>query len=203
MRKMAKFLGVWIALLMMAGSQGVLAQNKPTMKDYFIAMPDSLMPMLDPNARKDLVDIAESGMTSALDNDWGGRSRIKTLTHNYLMLIEDIADSVTVEMALLPRGKDTLICVVRTIPLPQKDSELTFFNSHWQEIKPRGDIAGACLSPTDVLYLRLLPDATNGVSIVAAKQQISNLSDPLGRPAVERQDSVIYTWNGSKFVRQR
>lgn len=224
MRKIAKFLGVWTALLLMAvpyqmaaqnGSQDLLGmpakiQNPPgskqseprRMRDFFVLMPDSLMPMLEQNTRKDLVDIAESKMTTALDNDWGGRSRLQTITADYLMLIEDIADSITVEMALLPRSKDTLICLIRTIPLPQKDSELFLFNTRWQQQKPKGDIAEAALSPTHAQYLRLQQKA-GGVSVVATMQPITPLGDPFGRPANKEQTEVVYKWSGSKFVRQK
>lgn len=224
MRKIAKFLGVWTALLLMAVPQKMVAQNEPQdllgmptkiqeppsskqgeprrMRDFFVLMPDSLMPMLEQSARKDLVDIAESKMTTALDNEWGGRSRLQTITGDYLMLIEDIADSITVEMALLPRSKDTLICLIRTIPLPQKDSELFLFNTRWQQQKPKGDIAGAALSPTHAQYLRLQRNA-DGVSVVASVQPITPLSDPFGRPASKGQAEVVYKWSGSKFVRQK
>lgn len=224
MRKIAKFLGVWAALLLMAVPYQMAAQNgskdllgMPTkiqnpsgskqseprrMKDFFVLMPDSLMPMLEQSTRKDLVDIAESKMTTALDNDWGGRSRLQTITADYLMLIEDIADSITVEMALLPRSKDTLICLIRTIPLPQKDSELFLFNTRWQQQKPKGDIAGAALSPTHAQYLRLQQKA-DGVSVVATMQPVTPLGDPFGRPANKEQTEVVYKWSGSKFVRQK
>ncbi|MBO4730235.1 MAG: DUF3256 family protein, partial [Bacteroidaceae bacterium] len=105
------------------------------MKDFFIAMPDSLMPMLDNNARKDMVDICMSGMNTALPNEWDCMSVLQKLTDNFLQLREDSEGIVTTRMALLTHGQDTVVCMVRTLRTQQPMSEVQFFNSHWQEVK--------------------------------------------------------------------
>lgn len=172
------------------------------MKALFVSMPDSLIPMLIQNARKDLVDIAESGMTSALDNEWGGRSRILELEDDYLMLLEDIADSITVEMALLPGGKDTLLALIRTIPLPQKDSEIFFYTTGWKQLKPKSPLPWADLQMSSALWLRFVHRAGQPVSVEAVAQPLDGLSDPLGRPA-PRSAKTLYQWRGKRFVKQQ
>lgn len=206
MKRIALFWAVWIAVLVIVpiavvAQSDVAAVRSGKIKDFFVSMPDSLMPMLGKNERKDLIDIAESGMTTALDNDWNGRSRILALKDNYMSLLEDVADSITVEMALLPRTKDTLICLIRTIPLPRKDSELQIFDNNWKLQKLGGDISQYAFSSTRALDISLLPDTKDGVCIMTTMRQLDNLNDPQAFPATAREEKAVYKWNGRRFVR--
>lgn len=206
MKRIALFWAVWIAVLVtvpmaVVAQSDVSAVRSGKIKDVFVSMPDSLMPMLGKNERKDLIDIAESGMTTALDNDWNGRSRILALKDDYMSLLEDVADSITVEMALLPRTKDTLICLIRTIPLPHKDSELQIFDNNWKQQKLGGEISQYAFSPTHALDISLLPDTKDGVCITTTMRQMDNLNDPQAFPATAREEKAVYKWNGRRFVR--
>ena len=187
-----------LAMLSLTLSQASIAR---VMKDLFIAMPVSLMPMLDENARKDLVDICLSGMTTSLPNEWGGTSALQKLTDNYLKLREDSEGTVVTDMALLPRGKDTVVCVVRTLRTPQPVSEVQFFNSRWQELKadkllklpdmeefPRSsDLLTEGVLPVEFMEATL--DATEQGGIVLAFT--TNTS----------KHRICFRWNGKKFLK--
>ena len=173
------------------------------MKDFFIAMPDSLMPMLDNNARKDLVDICLSGMNTALPNEWDGTSVLQKLTDNFLQLREDSEGIVTTQMALLANGKDTVICMVRTLRTPQPASEVQFFNSHWQEVKADKHIAIPLYSefvrddsklsegalPVELMQANLQTTERGGATLTFTTNTSAN--------------AIIFQWKGKKFVRAK
>lgn len=171
------------------------------MKDFFIAMPDSLMPMLDSNARKDLVDICLSGMNTALPNEWDGTSVLQRLTDNFLQLREDSEGIVITRMALLTHGKDTVICMVRTLRTPQPMSEVQFFDSRWREKKTgkhiRLPLPTEFVRDKDKLTEGVLPVEFMQADLQATEQGDVTLSFTTNTSA----NAITYRWKGKKFVR--
>ena len=187
-----------LAMLSLTLSQASIAR---VMKDLFIAMPVSLMPMLDENARKDLVDICLSGMTTSLPNEWGGTSALQKLTDNYLKLREDSEGTVVTDMALLPRGKDTVVCVVRTLRTPQPVSEVQFFNSRWQELK-----ADKLLKLPDMEEFPRSSDLlTEGVLPVEFMEAALDVTEQggivLAFTTNTSKHRICFRWNGKKFLK--
>ena len=86
------------------------AQNIRTL---FIEAPDSVFLLLPRNARADCVDFADAGMVYPVTNLLNGKSVLKELDDDYLLL-QSTASS-TVEMKLLPYGESFLICVVKSV----------------------------------------------------------------------------------------
>ena len=177
-------------------------------KDMFISMPDSLMPMLDENARKDLADICLSGMTTALPNEWGGTSMLQKLTDSYLLLREDSDGAVTTEMVLLPAGKDTIVCMVRTLHLPQPASEVLFFSSQWKQLNTARIIKLPTISEfapnTDANLKEINPDRIVPVEFVQiALQEAQDETHPakLIFSTNTSPATISYSWNGKKFRR--
>lgn len=178
-------------------------------KDFFITMPDSLMPMLDENARKDLVDIFQSGMKTALPNDWRGASTLLSLTDNYLQLREDSEGAVITDIVLLPTGKDTIVCVARTLRVPQPASEILFFNSQWQELKTEKFIKAPALSEfahsaaqgsAQEIPGPVIPVEFIQVSMAAAEQDSNGIT--LEFSTNTSPTKIRYRWSGKKFIRQ-
>ena len=171
------------------------------MKDFFIAMPDSLMPMLDNNARKDMVDICMSGMNTALPNEWDCMSVLQKLTDNFLQLREDSEGIVTTRMALLTHGKDTVVCMVRTLRTPQPMSEVQFFNSRWQEVKADKYIK----MPLPTEFVRDNEKLSEGilpVEFTEADLQITERGDTtLTFTTNTSANAIRFRWNGKAFVR--
>lgn len=185
-----------LALLPLTLAQVSIAR---VMKDLFIAMPVSLMPMLDENARKDLVDICLSGMTTSLPNEWGGTSALQKLTDNYLKLREDSEGTVVTDMALLPAGRDTVVCVVRTLRTPQPVSEVLFFNSRWQELK-----ADKLLKLPDMEEFPRSNDLlTEGVLPVEFMEAALDVTEQGGIVLTFTTNTskhrICFRWNGKKF----
>lgn len=192
-------------LMITAALWGTLPQRVEAreIKDLFIAMPDSLMPMLDDNARKDLVDICLSKMKTSLPNEWNGTSSILHLTANSLQLREDSEGVITTDMAMLVKGKDTLICLVRTLHTPLPISEVQFYSADWHEQNAAKRIKTPAFSEfphnktnltEGILPVEMMQAKLNITEQGAAKMTFSsNLSDHI----------ITFLWNGKKFVREK
>lgn len=172
-------------------------------KDFFISMPDSLMPMLDENARKDLVDICLSGMKTVLPNEWNGTSALLKLTANHLQLREDSEGIVITDMAMLTKGKDTLICLVRTLRTPQPTSEVLFYGSDWHEQNTTKRISLPDLSE----FPRNESKLTEGIMPVELMQTDLDITEQ-GAASLTfstnlSDHTIIFRWNGKKFVRNK
>lgn len=100
------------------------------MKTLFIAMPDSVAPLLTKVNREDCVDFLASNMKAEVKNRFGKVSELKRLTDDYLFL--QTTGSSSMEMKLLPLNDSVkVICVVNTVCGPACDSEVRFYNTDW------------------------------------------------------------------------
>lgn len=103
------------------------------MKTLFIAMPDSVAPLLTKVNREDCVDFTASNMKAEVKNRFGKVSELKRLTDDYLFL--QTTGSSSMEMKLLPLNDSVkVICVVNTVCGPACDSEVRFYNTDWQQL---------------------------------------------------------------------
>ena len=200
---MKKYALVILCLILSMGTEARV------MTDFFISMPDSLMPMLSQNAKKDLIDFYNSNMKPILPNEWSADSKLVRVESDYIELCEDSEGVVTTSMAMLSlKNRDTLICMVRTIKTPQADSEIFFFSKDWTPIKtqkyiniPTIDNFKKELGNTLVDYtqISLLPQQGNAFRLEVT------LDATDGRTATNanRTKHFAYLWNGAKFIKQK
>ena len=189
-------------------------------KSVFIDMPEDMMPMIGENARKDLVDFIEYGMKATVENEWGGRTTLTKLTPNYLELQEDSRGCVVTQMMMLPMGRDTIVCMVRTLNTPVPDSEILFYNRQCEPM-PAGKFFSApkakdfnTSSKTytaigSVEYMRLsLSPATSSdgtqpsgsILLTAALYCDETIADQLEAPRPDNAPTLTYVWDGQKFT---
>ena len=103
------------------------------LKSLFIAMPDSLLPLLTKVNRQDFGDFLQSGMKAQVKNRFGKTSEMLTMTEDYLEL--QLTSVSKVEMKLLPVNDSTqVICVAKTYNGPVADTHLAFYTTEWQEL---------------------------------------------------------------------
>jgi hypothetical protein len=102
----------------------ILPLSATTMKELWIAAPDSLFPYLDKAKRLELVDVRES------KNKLDGISKLDTLTSSFMQV--SLNKLTQVQMKLVPVDGDTLICMVKTYMLPESDSEVVFYDTNWR-----------------------------------------------------------------------
>lgn len=119
------------------------------MKTLFVAMPDSVIPLLTKVNREDFVDFLASNMKAEVKNRFGKPSELKKLSDDYLLL--QTTERSAMEMKLLPVNDSVkVICVVNTVCAPVCDSEIRFYNTQWQELAQRDFIQ---LPSADAFYL--------------------------------------------------
>ena len=84
------------------------------LKTLFVALPDSLSPLLTEVNRADFGDFLESGMKAEVKNRFGNMSEMTKLTSDYLFLKTTSAS--TLELKLLPLNDSVkVICAVSKI----------------------------------------------------------------------------------------
>lgn len=102
----------------------ILPLSATTIKELWIAAPDSLFPYLDKAKRLELVDVRET------KNKLDGISKLDTLTSSFMQV--SLNKLTKVQMKLVPVDGDTLICMVKTYMLPESDSEVVFYDTNWR-----------------------------------------------------------------------
>ena len=117
-------------ILLLCCAVAMQAQN---LKSLFIALPDSLSPLLTKVNRQDFGDFLESGMKAEVKNRFGNISEMKKLTNDYLSL--QLTSVSRIEMKLLPLNDSTkVICVAKTFNGPVADTQLAFYSTDWEKM---------------------------------------------------------------------
>ena len=107
----------------------VVAQN---MKSVFVAMPDSVTPLLTKVNREDCIDFLDSNMKAVVKNRFGNVAEMKVLTDDYVLM--QTSEVGMLEMKLLPLADSTkVICMVKTVNVPVADSSVRFYTSDWSQ----------------------------------------------------------------------
>jgi hypothetical protein len=135
MRQLFILLVMWVSV----------SANAQDVASFFIRMPDDQVPQLEEAWRKDLVDLFRSGKAATLKNLMEGRSTLKEMTADYLLL--QISERSSLEIKLLPLINDTwLACVITTANAPVADSRVHFYSMQWK------------LLPSDDLWEPAMPE---------------------------------------------
>ena len=113
----------------------LFAQN---MKSVFIAMPDSITPLLSQVNKEDCVDFLDSNMKAEVTNRFGGKTEMKVLTDDYVLM--QTTPGSTLEMKLFPVNDSTkVVCMVKTVCASVCDSEIRFYASDWSKELSKDD----------------------------------------------------------------
>ena len=161
------------------------AQN---LKTYFIALPDSLSPLLTTVNRQDFGDFLESGMKAEVQNRFGNTSEMKKLTENYLMI--QLTSVSQMEMKLLPVNDSTkVICVAKTYKGPVADTQLAFYSTDWKELPVEDFIQ---LPEKEKFYIQpSLPEKRDSLENLKGKADMYLLKANLSEK--DNSLSLIYT----------
>lgn len=193
-----------------------LAAQTISLKDVFIVMPDSILPLLSKNDRMDLMDYHESGIVPRTANRLGGVSEM-TYFGSDRLTVQTTSESVF-EMVLLPcRNGSTLVCVINTVLAGYADSRIDFYNVYWDRIdadkvlkRPTlGDFLTRSALKQDsvnVLFdqslLRLSTAEYHDGSLFFNYTSLDYIGDDADRFRSYFRDSALeYRWKGKRFRR--
>lgn len=123
-----------IILLVFILHTSLFTLHAQTMSDVFTSMPDSLLSLLTAKNRHDMVDFYQNSMEAKVRNRLNDYARLDTLTDTYLRL--SLSHVSQLEMKLLQTTDSVpLICLVRTVGAPARDSGVEFYNADWQRLQ--------------------------------------------------------------------
>ena len=107
--------------------------------EVFKAMPDSIIPALSENNRLDMLDFRSSGMKAEVDNLFGEKSVMDTLSADTLGIC--LSDRIHVGMMLVPSPVATpdstthLVRVTTTYMGNPMEWKTDYYTSKWNAIK--------------------------------------------------------------------
>ena len=118
-----------LLILLSCFALSMMAQD---MKSVFIAMPDSITPLLTKVNKEDCVDFLDSNMKAEVTNRFGKTAEMKVLTDDYVLM--QTSSVGTLEMKLLSVNDSTkVVCMVKTVCAPICDSDIRFYASDWSK----------------------------------------------------------------------
>lgn len=202
-------------LLLMAGT---LAQARTPIRQWWVAMPDSVMPLLTKNNRLDFIDFLDSKMEAVVTNRLDGKSQMNVLTDDYLHI--SYTRTCDVAMKLLPVA-DTVdvLCMVTTVKAAADDSHVAFFDESWNPIEASTlfvepalddfregevcDSTDAAWRKMDIFFktYELSPDAPTLTCRLGAADYLGEEDRRVVMPYL-KCDALVYSWEDGRFVRK-
>lgn len=187
-----------------------------TIRDFFTYMPNDIAPMLTPDYCMDLMDYYDSNMAAKIKNDWGGRTTLKQLDRLYLLMQDDNEGCVNTELALLITGRDTIICVNRTLRFPQAESVLSFYNTKWEPLNakdyltmpapadfPAIDTGGQTShNSIQTISAQLTVNADGSATLLTQLNQDAGFADYKPDTTLPAP-TLTYKWENRKFIRKQ
>ena len=119
---------LWMVVSVLWG----MSASAQDMKSVFIAMPDSITPLLTKVNKEDCVDFLDSNMKAEVKNRFDGTAEMRVLTEDYTLV--QTSEIGTLEMKLLPVNDSTkVVCMVKTVCASACDSDVRFYASDWSK----------------------------------------------------------------------
>ena len=196
---------------------GVVAMSARTpIRQWLVEMPDSVMPLLTRNNRLDFIDFLDSRMEAVVTNRMDGKSRMDTLTDDYLLI--NYTHSCDVAMKLFPLNDTTdVLCMVTTVKAAMSDSQVAFYDEAWRHLSTpeffvepvmddfrssdRSDSANVAWSKMDVCFktYHLVADSA---SLACRLETLDYLSRDVREAVMPylKRDSIVYRWNGGRLM---
>lgn len=210
MKKLIYLFLVWGCTL------SVAAQD---MKKVFIAMPDSLTPLLTKVNKEDCIDFLASNMKAEIKNRFDKSSEMKVLTEDYLQM--QMTENSTLEMKLFPVNDSVkIVCMVKTVCSSACDSEIRFYDISWKKEFPKSDYLQlpapqTFYLPTDTVSSEVelikrkadmhvmkavLSKDDSSLSFIYTTPDYLNQEDREKLSPYLRKEAVVYRWKDGKFL---
>lgn len=188
------------------------------MRSVFIAMPDSIAPLLTKVNKEDCVDFLDSHMKAEVTNRFGGKSEMKMLTNDYMFM--QTTPISTLEMKLLPVNDSTkIVCMIKTVCSSACDSQVHFYTSDWSKKLSGKDLlqlplADAFFLPNDSLteesvlikkkldmhlMKAMLSKEDTSLSFIYTTPDYLNKKDREKLLLYLRKEPIVFQWQEGKF----
>ena len=205
-------------LFFIVGLLIVLSVSAQEMKSVFLAMPDSLTPLLTRVNKEDCIDFLASNMKAEVKNRFDKPAEMKVLTDDYLQI--QMTESSALELKLLPLNDTTkVVCMIRTFCTSACDSKVRFYTSDWKEEldagtflqQPSGDaffLPGDTLTEEGALLRRKadmhlmkasLSKDDASITFVYTTPDYLNKEDREKLMPYLRQEPIVFRWQEGKF----
>lgn len=120
-------------LLLLFFTVSIASQAIEPVAQLFVSMPDSLLPSIEVNRRKDMIDLKHAGQKAQTTTKLGGNAEMALLQDSLLSI--DLSSQSKMAMRLYQTHRDdTLIVLINTVYAPAGDSRVRVFNSAWDEL---------------------------------------------------------------------
>lgn len=186
--------------------------------NVFMAMPDSLFPLLTEKNRHDMIDFYNNHMEAKVRNQLNDYARLDTLTDSYIHLT--LSKASTAEMKLLQTDDSMqVVALIQTVSAPAKDSRIRFFNTQWQQLYwlelPTASVHDFFAQPADSVA-REMDFAQRSVDDIRLIEVAVSPSEPLFTLSIALDEleaeekklahryvrSLRYRWTGTEFIRE-
>ena len=185
---------------------------------FFIIMPDELLPQIETNRRKDMIDLFQHSQKGGVTNSLGGKSDVTALSDDYIAIGLSSASTMQIKLLPLKESDETIIAVVNTVCAPACDSRIDFYDTNWKLLNKEELIH----IPTDADFLSEEKKSDNEALDAIKRVDISlmrydfcegntdlqityTIDEYLPEEMYKqikpflRDSSLVYLWDGSRF----
>lgn len=190
-----------------------------SIRELWISMPDSIVPLLDKNMRTEFVELHDMKVKAEVNNLLEETSVMDTLTQNFIQVRLNTVATLQIKMLPYTDG-DSLLCVVKTLAAPEKESEVMLFDQQWHSLDMSHLFNGKDLSAVmerliqkpdtmeehrfQELKAMIEPRMMSAILLEHDNSIVFRLSLPLLSIKEKKQVSAIrmqrkFNWNGKSF----
>lgn len=186
-------------------------------RDYFVTMPDSVLPLLSSINRLDMLDFHDSGMKAVVRNRLDGESELVDMRPRSMKIRYTGNTDVDIRLFYY-KDSVPMICLVRTVGSNGLyDSRIDFYDSKWHRLDASRIIqlpsldnfirSGLCKD--SVAYVKRvssmgsmkadMPEGSETIEFKYTGLQFMG-GDSVQCASCLRKDPVICDWNGKRFI---
>lgn len=103
-----------------------------TMEQWWLNMPDTLFSYINKSKRIEAMDYRNMGLKLDVTNLLKGSTLVDTLTNDYIEV--KLNEAALLQMSLLPKDSDTVVCVVSTFYGPEAESQICYYDRTWRRV---------------------------------------------------------------------
>lgn len=185
--------------------------SSQTMKEMWISMPDSLFPYLNQSLRSEGVALAERNLDATVVNLLKEKTRIDTLSADYMAVT--MSESMSLQMRLLPTERgNSVLCVIQKYRVPESESAVTMYSRDWNRLENIAFDFNELVSRPDTMavskykeLLKLLDPYMISASLSVSEDVLTVSVDVANVSEEERQTIAAilpkrtFRWNGKSF----